>query len=377
MQNGIGYIDDMMIAFGILLTLLYLPFIYASATSPRWAFLAISLVCLIAVSYRKVNFTLLHLFGLLFICWSTLSLIWTSNIYDGIDALIKFVILGLAFVVGSYLHSLKQLFVGLAIGITVSSILVLFGFSGGLFVNFNILAETALIVAVGLWIYKKYLYLIGILPSIIFSFSRAALLVGSIFFTCWLWKRSKLYSICLIVGIVIISVGLFNYGELFGTARLRFRLETIDERFILWFDTIKGLNLLGNGLGSYFTSYPALTNSIDTLLFRPKFAHNDLLQIVFELGLIGGLLALLICWKVFSSKQNEKYVFAAFVGISIFSFPLYLPVTAFIAAIVCGYIAARSVDIQLSFINGRILLCNWYEAWQRRGTKKGCKLLSA
>ncbi len=331
-----------MVSFAVILSSLYWSTIYGPATSPRWAFLAVSLPILLLLKYEKVNFTILHLLGLSFLVWSTLSLFWTSNVYDGLDELIKLIILAQIFVLGSYLKSLREIFIGLAVGLTCSSILVIFGVKAGLFVNVNILAETALIVCVGLFVYKLWWLIPGLLPSIILNGSRAAILTGAILFCGWIWSKSKLVSALFIATILLICIISIYYG---------YKIESINERLIIYSDITLGLKLFGNGLGSFFSAYPYLTSEIDTVLSRPRFAHNDLLQIAFETGVIGiGLVAVII----FYMRQN--YVFASFIAISLFSFPFHLPVTAFIAALVCGFTTREWSSVRLLSYDGRKLL---------------------
>lgn len=333
-----------MVSFAVILSILYWPVIYGPATSPRWAFLAVSLPILLIVKYEKTNFAIIHLLGLSFLIWSIITLLWTSNVYDGVDELIKLTILAEAFILGSYLSSLRQVFIGLAIGLTCSSLMVLVGLKGGLFVNVNILAETALIVCVGLFVYKLWWLIPGLLPAIVLNGSRAAILTGSILFCGWLWSKSKwLFTITGLSIILICSISIL-YG---------YKVDSINQRFVLWQDTISELKLFGNGLGSFFSSYPYLTNEIDTVLNRPRFVHNDLLQIAFELGIIGTGLILVISYLVL---KRENYVFASFVIISFFSFPLHLPVTSFIAALVCGFATREWSSIRLLHHDGRKLL---------------------
>lgn len=368
---GCKVVQASVIWYGAILGLIYWPYIYAPATSPRWAFLAVTLPLLI----KTVQWTTLHLIGLLFLVWSTLSLLWTSNVYDGLDDLIHFTIIAEAFLVGACLTDLKQLFIGLGISICASSAFVLLGVSEALYVNFNILAETALIVIVGLWVYKQYWLIIGLLPSLAWSYSRAAILIATIMFFGWLWKKSRFISLLVLLAFVILLfVGVY-YGEEIGSLRFRYRFDTVQERLILWRDTILGLNWLGHGIGSYYSTFPFFS-TFDTLVARPKYAHNDLLQIIFELGVAGALLIITFCWQVLKSQQIERYVFVAFIGISCFSFPLYLPVTAFVAAVVCGHIAGRGSSLQLSLANSRVLFRVWIAKWQNRRIAESSNILS-
>jgi hypothetical protein len=343
-----------LVSFAVILSCAYWPYIYAPATSPRWAYLAVSLPILLWLFYKQVNFTWMHLVGLCFILWSLVSLVWSVNIWDGIDSFIKFVILAEAFVLGSYLIDLRCIFVGLATGLIVQSALLfvplLFELDWhytSLFVNPNIFSETALVVCVGVLIYEYWWLVIGLLPAIFVNNTRSVLFAGFLTFGAWLWTKSRL----LFVGLLFVGLALC-----WLSVYLNWKIPSIDQRLTFWTELLSGVTLLGNGLGSFLSSYPLLSESMDTLLLKLRFAHNDLLQIVFELGVVGGLLIVIFCSLILRTDCKERYVLIAFIGVSCFSFPLYLPVTAFIAAVVCGHIAGKRSNICLSPFIGRIAL---------------------
>lgn len=268
------------------------------------------------MGFSSFNFTVL--FGLLFFIYAAASLTWHFNT-EAVYLLIKWFILLQSFVLGYYLKSLKQVFEGLALGITISSILVLFGIEGGLFINPNTLSEIAVIVLIGLCIYKLWWYVPGLLPSV-FNGSRAALLALGLTFSWYIWNKSKIISI-LLVGI----------GFVFFT----YRIETIKDRLDIWQYALENTTWFGNGL-SVFNS-----DAYYNLVSRPIFAHNDLLQILYELGVIGAILISCFFLSVLRIKRNERYIVFAFVVVSMFAFPLYLPISSSITFLVCGYIASN------------------------------------
>lgn len=126
---------------------------------------------------------LTYCFGILFFLYAAASLIWRFD-YEAVYLLVKWFILIEAFVLGLYLWTLKQIFEGLALGITISSLLVLFGIRGGLFINPNTLSEIAALVLVGLCVYRSWCYIPGLLPSFIHG-SRASFLSLVITFLIW------------------------------------------------------------------------------------------------------------------------------------------------------------------------------------------------
>ena len=182
--------------FGFLLTALYVPGIAGAATTPKWALLAVALPVLLLMrgdSPRK--FTLSHLFGLGFVAWAAVSLIWTPNRLDGMGELIKLVILTQVFLLGARMepHHLSSLLCGLAIGLLPSAAVVLIQTwqpdivlhatpNSGLFVNSGSLAEIAALVMIGLLTiqgrYWQGLLFMLLLPCLILPMSRGAYLAS-------------------------------------------------------------------------------------------------------------------------------------------------------------------------------------------------------
>ncbi len=268
------------------------------------------------MDFSSFNFTIL--FGLSFFIYAAASLTWHFN-SEAVYLLIKWFILLQSFALGYYLKLLKQIFEGLTLGIVVSYILVLFGVEGGLFVNPNTLAETGALVLVGTLVFKTYRYTFALLPCV-FSASRAALLALGLTFSWYIWNKSK------IISVLIISLGFVFFS---------YRPETIQDRLIIWRYALENTTWFGNGL-SVFNS-----DAYYNLVNRPVFAHNDLLQILYELGIIGAILISCFFLSVLRIKRNERYIVFAFIVVSMFAFPLYLPISSSITFLVCGYIASN------------------------------------
>lgn len=340
-------------AFG--LSIAYWPQIYGPGTSPRWAYLAVTLPIMLLLHYRTVPFTIAHLLGLLFVSYAAISLTFTSSYLDGIDSLIKLGIVAEAFVLGTYLTSLRSIFQGLAIGLGYSSILVLCDLDRtGLFVNINILAEIAALCIVGLCVYRDWFYIPLLLPSLLANNSRGAILALAIVSCLYLLRKSKLLAFS------FFALVLFLGSMSVLTEQHIWKITSLSEHWTLWADTVSGLSFFGHGAGSFFTSYPFHTNTIDVLIDRPRYAHNDYLQLLFEYGFVGTSFLLAFLVFVLKTKEQEKYVLYGFLTISCFSFPSYLPCSSFIAAIVCGYLVRDRLNIFDPATYRGISLLPWY-----------------
>ena len=108
-------------------------------------------------------------------------------------------------------------------------------------------------------------------------------------------------------------------------------LDTIQDRLNIWQYILENVTWFGHGLSSFSK------DGYYNIVSRPIYAHNDLLQILHELGIVGAILIALFFTMVLHTKQKEKYVIIAFVIISCFDFALYLPVSSAICFLVCGH----------------------------------------
>src|ERR1700688_3719600 len=119
------------LALGILAFLLSVAFapVYSGAITPRWAVIAIGAP--IALSFLKPNkLTVLHATGLALLAWAALSLAWTSNRLDGLGELLQWLFLAQVFVLGARAQSLRPVWIGLALGLGVSSLIGILQISG-------------------------------------------------------------------------------------------------------------------------------------------------------------------------------------------------------------------------------------------------------
>lgn len=334
-MKRVGALNIILCSYSFLLSIFYVPFFFSGATNTRWAFLAVTTPILILILERQ-SFTLLHLIGLSFCIFSLFSLLWTFNFYDSIDNLINLFIIAQIFVLGNRLNDLKPIFLGLGFGIAISSFYTfILNYEGGLFINRNILADAAILTIVGLIIYKLWWLIPLALPSALTG-SRAVIIAALASLAAFVWNKNKFakYGILILIIFVVVASIIFDY-----------RIGSIIQRLELWKDIVNGFSLLGNGYGSLYSAYPYFSEAIDTLKERPRYAHNDLIQIVFELGICGYILAILFISILLRININEKYIIFTFIILSLFSFPFHMPVSAFIFSIVAGYMSRNRNSI--------------------------------
>ena len=100
----------------------------------------------------------------------------------------------------------------------------------------------------------------------------------------------------------------------------------------IWAAASDGIGMFGSGVGSYgFISSQMLPDG------HPMHAHNDYLELVYELGAIGALLGALFVWELRGPLNSSRLVLIAFAVEACFGFPTHLPVTVAVAALAAGY----------------------------------------
>jgi O-antigen ligase len=269
---------------------------------------------------------------LAFSLWYSLSFIWSPNYYDAVWDLFLLLTATGIIICASQIDDLRPLYIGLTLGIVVSFPL------GGFYPNKDLAGEaSAMLIAVilalslnGQW---KLGFLVLPLVTILFlSQSRSGwlgLLVVGFFIVPWIWLR-LVYFIVLGSGVVLAvwhSPGSMN------------------ERIAIWSDTIKGVTFFGNGLGSFWTLFPYLESH--GLPVRPADAHNELLNIVFEQGLIGGFLVILMLWFVMAAGGRdappERALLACALPIALVEFPFHTPLGLFLVCCAVGRLVSGPV----------------------------------
>ncbi len=197
--------------------------------------------------------------------------------------------------------------------------------------------------------------------SVVLSLSRGgaiALMLEMVFLGCFLTFRAGNKRAAL--GVAALSVPLVALVTWLGTARLVERYSSLED----WMRTAiirDGLRMFGDhwvtgtGLGTFPTVYPQF-RSFATDLFVNQ-AHNDVLQLMVEMGLPG--LVLVVWFLVAVYRQGlvkaQAWVtswkgaasLAALTGItgllvhSLYDFNLRIPANALFFCVLCGLAAAR------------------------------------
>ena len=325
------------------LTVIVVPFLPAGGTVPRWAFL--SLVCAGLLTRVRLTWGIYTAAGYLaLMAW--VAPVGFDAAYLYWHALLLIVIFGFA---RDY-DRMDAMIVGAGLGLAVSSAFVIaqyFGYTGvpelqpfsGLFYNRNLASEAAAMVLV-MAVYTRRWWLVpGLLPTLAVG-SRSPLLAIAFVAAVGLYRAGWRWMLLLIPAVAValmLAIGDFHHSS---------QLATLDERFGVWLDTLRGLTLFGHGLGSFMPEFPLLQTHKPTLEWRYENTHNDVLQVIYELGLPAAVVLAVAATRFARAFPSAAwYGLLVFVIEGLFAFPLYEPVTGAMAAVCAGSIFADGLGV--------------------------------
>lgn len=347
-----------MILLGFILPVAFIPGVTGAGIPTGWVLLSAVLPLTLL---RPVPISPGHWWGVAFLAYATASLAWAYSLENGIEYLWHLVILAMAFCLGSITRDPRSLYIGLGLGITVSSALAVaqaFGYKGiylfsgtpaGLFINSNALGESAALILVLLVAERIWWLVPGVLPAIALTQARGAVLALSVALGAWVWTRSRL-------GAVAVVLTLLATGSYFTL--LKQTNHGVAQRLEIWADTFSGLRPFGAGAGSFAQTYPAIATRQDTLAERPDNAHNEFLETLYQFGIGACFLWFLCIQSLGSPREPERLAFLAFLVVAFFGFALAVPTVAFVGAFVAGRLnTPRPVD-GLECSDSRLALSN-------------------
>ncbi len=321
----------MIFALGLIVPICFIPGITGAAIPTQWVLLS----CLLPLGlWRSGPFGPAHWLGLGALAYAAASILWATSHYDGLNGLWTLSICALALWLGTTLTRTRDLFRGLAWGMVINSgfaIAQYLGYSpvpvsegiAGLFFNSTVLGASAALVLLAMIEYRFWFLALGTVPSLLLSGSRGSWAILAI----GLLARRVHWSI--ILTCVALGAVAFAWAPNHSDA----------QRLYLWSLAYSHLTLFGNGIGSFTSVYYIATDTLfnsPVRMVHPEFVHNDYLQLWFELG-IGAIPIYLLYAIALSRKADALWpVTVAFLALSLFYFPLWCPITAFIGCVTTG-----------------------------------------
>lgn len=306
--------------FAFLIAIAFWPGIAGAATSPRWAIASLSLW---------------------FMEWYCLPFVAVCFLVLDFDAACHWAILSTALCWGFKAEEgqFRRAIIGFALGIGINSAVAIAqasGFNGieqlvspgGLFLNKNVMGEAACLAFIAALQFRLWPFALLCVPAALLSDCRAAwlgTLLGLLLLASW---RQR---------IALLSVSLFG-ALLLWHLNIDVSTSSLMQRFGLWKDAVAHLTWFGNGSYDY-----------STLIHREPNLHNDWLQFIYELGIVGLIPIALV---VYAAGTATAFV-AALVAVASFGFPLHDPASAWLAVFVVGYALRLQHDESRNSVRAR------------------------
>lgn len=316
---------------GSVVSLCYIPGLTGAYIATQWPVLA---VLLSFGLLRSGPFTMFHAAGLAFLAYAAARLPFDAAPYASVFGLWLVVIMGMSLWFGTTLNwlNMRELYGGLAIGASVSSLLAVLQYFGwntvptasaqpaGLYVNSVQQGIILALLAVALASEHMWGWTVALAPGVFLAHSRGAWVALAVGLLACYVRRLWVFGI-------VAAVGAFY---------LLSPLSASDtERMWIWHTAWDNLSWFGWGPGMFYTI--ALFRDGAFSLY-PEYAHNDALQLAFEYGVVATVPVAIFGYALWRTDVKEWPVVVAFVTAGCYSMPLFIPITSFLAFVAVGRI---------------------------------------
>lgn len=335
----------------------YLPGIPSATTAGRWAVMAAGTSLLLLVPLRpSSSFVGGQWTGAALLTWAALSVVWSVSPFDSIGAVIQLFALGAMFALGAVTVDLTRVWGALVIGAAVSLPFTALQYVGlqpvqdalragfhdndgrllsGLFLARDPFTQIAVIAAVAAAGLRRYFVAAAFLAAVYLAGGRTPALMLAAAALVWAWHRAPIRQSFVVVLALIMAVAFFVAFTGGGSGL---------NRAEIWTTTIENFSILGAGAGTFKVAWPGY-----------GFAHNEFLQLGFELG-VGSIFLIGTIAHAFRCPGHvlDKAILAALMGSALVWQPFQLPATALVAAFVLGHLCAGAARVRRAELEGGV-----------------------
>lgn len=316
---------------GLALMVSYIPGWVGITIPTSWVLLSVVLPLAL---WRPVEFTGFHWVVLSWAILAIASCAWAFNPWDAAWGTWQVLLFAMAFWFGSGLDDARPLWRGIGWGLNIAAILAVaqaFGwhptfefnhvYPSAFYYNSMLYGEICAIGILGLIIHRHWRLVPLPLLGLALSHSHGgwlALLVGIV-----VWRHR--------------SLGVLGLLALGAAAVFTYHFRPSDtERLQAWYSAVTNLAWFGHGPGSFLSVF---WYRDPTHITYPEYAHNDYLQLAFEYGLLAIIPLAAILGPAFVRRAPDWPIYAAFLLMGTYSFPLYSYILAPLGAICAGRVA--------------------------------------
>lgn len=330
----------------------YIPGVMSSSVAGRWSVIVVVGLSALLRTALRLRWTFVALCGGSLLVWGFASLVWALSPWDTLGALLHWAsLVGLAVLVAR-LEDASGVWQALALGVLVSlpfTIAQAFGYTPvwsltrigmpgnvGLFLTSNVLTELAIPLAILMITQRRWWCVAGLsVPALLSGRAETFLMfgvVGAIF--GWssrgvLRRQHWLVVVILLGACLALALDDLLIVRGLSVSALESQLyNSAHDRLLIWEETLKHMTVLGYGLGSYQTAFPAFS-----------FAHNDLLQFTFELGIgVVPLIGIIAYALLTAGHGAERLALVALLASSLIWAPTNDPATALVLCLLVGHL---------------------------------------
>ncbi len=334
------------VLLGAAVALAYVPGLPAEALVGRWAVIAVGIPLVSRLDPRALDgwtwLVLIWLVGL-----SAVSLTVSPDPLGGTLELFYILILCGAFLAAAALDDLDAVMTGIGIGLVPSALLAPWqwfnwrpveqgsGTSAGLFYNSEVYAEFAAILFVWAVVKRKW-WMVGV-TGLPLALCQSRIAVGvAVLGLLYAWDGSRMVKA---VGVVLLITAAGAALAVLGFDKI----ASAGERIIIWLAMGEAITPMGRGLGWVTVALPI-----------QQFAHSDALQAVVEIGYGAAALAMipvLAYWRGRGNRAERAAFFVVCIEVVV-SFPLRVPATAFVAAMLAGLMVGCGSLVRVGLPDG-------------------------
>lgn len=214
-----------------------------------------------------------------------------------------------------------------------------------------------------LFINHRPLWQIGLVTASLFVAHQSLPLFCGFFLLFMLGLQTGRYLWTILTPCIALGVGFLALRSTLFDGRGRYNLWEMSMSW--WVDHANGW--IGTGSGSYHVIGPYLTHELGSIF---TFLHSDWLQILFEQGVIGVVLALILFLKVLLKARGALLFSAATCGIwMVANMPMRYPLSAFYLVVLIRVIYSaqdpKALKDTRKFLASYPVLQQMFLRWQR------------
>lgn len=333
--------------YGFCVGAAYGPGLLAAASMPRWWAIALGLPLLSTLSPRGLSSALWWCWGAAFV-WAIASLAVVPVPASGAFDLGTMVLCAAVMCAAAEWDEIESVLTGLgwgvalsvpvAVGQTLGWSPVPHGGHAGFFLNAEVFGIACAPLAAWAVTSRRSLLAILLGGGLGVSMSRAGLLAFAL--GC-VWalpaaRGVKVAALLLLGGAGIAALLLLGEGK----------LASAQHRAVLWGAALYAIAPLGRGLGWWAAAHPFALE---------EYVHSDVLQAFVELG-VGAVFLLAIpvgAWRSRGGTDAQRAAFVTLCCAACISFPMRLPATVFLFALLAGALVRPRGSVRLAQPDGR------------------------